>query len=413
MASQEDLFGDESRLPVRVHAADIGSPLSPAQKAFNRLIRKIEAQRESLRRWVEFVPRHLRRVHAEYEPLERAHRDRCAALARLFDAAHDGPGYTKRERAKLAALVVEICQAQLGGTDEPDANLVALHDKHSELSYEETQREEAGMLAGLAEAMLGVDLGEPGTFGSEADVHEALRAKLDEEQARNAERGSAPRRQTPKQAAKHAMKQAQRDEAQKAATQSVREVYRRLASSLHPDREPDAGERRRKTALMQRANQAYERGDLLCLLELQIELEQIDPARLGAVDATKLKHFNAVLAEQSKELDAEIEELLLPFAGVLRVRPSDALPEMVERAFNADLARLRRGIARAEADAATLADRAALKGWLKTYELPQLDGAVDFDAEFGAALDSVLDQAFGAATRGPLARPRRKKPRRP
>ncbi|HKW84154.1 MAG TPA: molecular chaperone DnaJ, partial [Burkholderiaceae bacterium] len=271
MPSQKDLFGDEPRLPVRVHAADIGLPLGPAQKTFNRLIRKIEAQRESLRRWVEFVPRHLQRVHAEYEPLERAHRDRCAALARLFDAAHDGPGYTKRERAKLAALVVEICQAQLGGANEPDPQLVALHDKHSELSHEETQREEAGMLAGLAEAMLGVDLGEPDAFVSEADVHEAVRAKLDEEQARDAERGSAPRRQTPKQAAK----QAQRDEAQKAATQSVREVYRRLASSLHPDREPDAGERRRKTALMQQANQAYERGDLLCLLELQIELEQI------------------------------------------------------------------------------------------------------------------------------------------
>ena len=76
-------------------------------------------------------------------------------------------------------------------------------------------------------------------------------------------------------------------------------------------------------------------------------------------------------------------------------------------------ARLKRDIARAEADVTALADRAALKDWLKTYELPRLDDDIDFDAEFGAALDSVLDQAFGATMRGPLARPRRKRPGRP
>ena len=38
---------------------------------------------------------------------------------------------------------------------------------------------------------------------------------------------------------------------------SIREVYRKLVSALHPDREPDPQERARKTALMQRVNQAY------------------------------------------------------------------------------------------------------------------------------------------------------------
>ncbi len=40
------------------------------------------------------------------------------------------------------------------------------------------------------------------------------------------------------------------------ATQSVREVYRKLASALHPDRETDERQREAKTALMQRVNQA-------------------------------------------------------------------------------------------------------------------------------------------------------------
>jgi hypothetical protein len=62
--------------------------------------------------------------------------------------------------------------------------------------------------------------------------------------------------------------------------QSVRDIFRKLTSQLHPDREPDAAERARKTALMQRVNVAYAANDLLALLELQLEVEQIDQAEL-------------------------------------------------------------------------------------------------------------------------------------
>ena len=60
---------------------------------------------------------------------------------------------------------------------------------------------------------------------------------------------------------------------------AVREIFRKLASALHPDRETDPGERARKTALMQRANVAYAANDLLGLLELQFEVDQIDASR--------------------------------------------------------------------------------------------------------------------------------------
>jgi hypothetical protein len=52
----------------------------------------------------------------------------------------------------------------------------------------------------------------------------------------------------------------------------------------HPDREPDPHERERKTALMQRANHAYGKNDLLKLLELQLELEHIDQPAYTTLD---------------------------------------------------------------------------------------------------------------------------------
>lgn len=44
---------------------------------------------------------------------------------------------------------------------------------------------------------------------------------------------------------------------------SIRELYRKLASALHLDRESDLQERKWKTALMQRANHAYSKNNLL------------------------------------------------------------------------------------------------------------------------------------------------------
>ena len=78
----------------------------------------------------------------------------------------------------------------------------------------------------------------------------------------------------------------------------MREVYRKLASALNPDRESDPIERERKTALMQRVNQDYARNNLLELMELQLELEHIDQDALKNISQDRLKHYNAIMKEQ-------------------------------------------------------------------------------------------------------------------
>src|SRR5205085_9368643 len=93
---------------------------------------------------------------------------------------------------------------------------------------------------------------------------------------------------------KTAAQQRREDEAQQ-ATQSVREIFRKLASALHPDRETDSAQREVKTALMQQVNQAYTSNDLLALLELQLRIEQVDAAHMAQADAQRVKHYNRVL----------------------------------------------------------------------------------------------------------------------
>jgi len=117
--------------------------------------------------------------------------------------------------------------------------------------------------------------------------------------------------------------------AEKDASQSLREVYRKLASALHPDRETDPAERQRKTALMQRVNQAYAQKNLLDMMQLQIEAEQIDPARIDQLSADRLRHYNQVLSDQLRELQQETQDIEASFrrqfglAANARLKPAN------------------------------------------------------------------------------------------
>lgn len=371
MAIQKSLVDDTDTELVRVPALPGGAAASKAQKTFNRLIEKIEAQRESLASWQAFLPQFQQRVVTESEPLQQ----RCLAarwaLATLFDSAHDRAGTTKREQAKLASLVLDLCNDLLQSADEEDPVLIALHDKHSHASLAERKEEESRFLMDMAETVFGVDLDDGQDLSSPETVRAALHRKMQEQhQTEQAERAAqaaaaaaaaAPRRKSAKALAREAQLATQAQ----AATMSVREIYRKLASALHPDRETDDAERLRKTALMQQVNQAYEKADLLRLLELQIQAEQIDRSALASISEERLRHYNQVLAEQSAQLEHEIDALTLPYQHQTGAFGGQLKPETLSRSLDGDLAELRHDARRIEHDVKRLGDRATLKAWLR------------------------------------------------
>ena len=59
---------------------------------------------------------------------------------------------------------------------------------------------------------------------------------------------------------------------------------------------------------MAQANAAYEAGDLLALLTLQLQIEQIDLSRATQLPDEQIRHFNRVLQQQLKELEADVLE---------------------------------------------------------------------------------------------------------
>lgn len=90
------------------------------------------------------------------------------------------------------------------------------------------------------------------------------------------------------------------------ATQAtLRELYRQLASALHPDREAEGPLRDRKTALMGEANVAYQSQDMATLLRLQQTVLQASAGPTGPAAEQRLQAQARLLQQQAAGLDRQ------------------------------------------------------------------------------------------------------------
>lgn len=98
--------------------------------------------------------------------------------------------------------------------------------------------------------------------------------------------------------------------AEKLVNQSLKTVYLKIASIIHPDREPDEDKKVEKTELLQRANEAYEQEDLFFLLKLQLEVEQSKTGSNKGLSTEQVKFYQQALEAQSQALKSQIQELI-------------------------------------------------------------------------------------------------------
>ena len=340
------------------------APLSKEQKAFNNLLAKLDKARRKLAGWREALEVFRRRCAGELEPREARQADLQAGLAQALHAAHGQKGVTAAERRKLSMLIVELAAGVLEARD--DAEMKALYNQHGETDYD--AEEEAAdadlkaMLAGLFGVELGddVDMRSPEAVAAHVEAQVRARAGSAGEDGDDAPFDAPPRRPSGHQQAREARLAAD----EKAMSQTVREVYRKLASALHPDREPDPAERQRKTALMQRVNEAYQANNLLRLLELQIEIEQIDSAHLAGLAPERLKRYTQILRTQLQDLEMEIFSIEHGLRQQLNLR-GRITPKALLQHVDADVVALDGEIRRLDGELAISADLKALKAWLK------------------------------------------------
>jgi len=378
---QKNLFDDDTPAQGTVTSIAVAGgsrALSREQKQFNLLIAKINNARGELARWRAFIPELQKRHIGEVSPLLKSLREKRLALARIYDSAMAGTALNKKERRKLIDMLQVMVQVLIAEEETPE--LVGMFNRYSDIGYEESREMESELMQAFASDVFGVKLGAEDMRGTPEEIAARVQEKVIAKETRHAERraGKAARadQRNPKAAAREAQQTAAHEQAAQAATKSVREIYRKLASELHPDREPDPVERERKTALMQRANKAHEEGDLLTLLELQLELEQITLADLPGMAREKLLHFNRVLTEQLQRLLDELEEITAPMSMLMNGGPYGEISlKKLRQSIDTEIAELNMTLRALDSDLVNHTDTAKLKRWLKEYVPP--DSAMD------------------------------------
>ncbi len=339
-----------------VRLADIpAAPQSRIRQQFNTLIKKLEKERALLAGWQETLP------------LGAALRAHERQMVLLCDQAYGHKSMGVRNKETLADYISttgwDLLQC---GEDEELERIV---DKYDDSPFGAPDDGEDGAdLKADMQRLFGIEL-EGG--GTDEEVMAALHAKMDElerhaeQQRRQAEEH---RRQAEARRAKSpgAIKQAQRKEAEAALMkQSVREIYRKLASALHPDRETDPAERSRKTGLMQRVNVAYKKNDLLGLLD-QAAIDGLSDERIG--------QFNAVLRAQVQELEGDNMRLETSVAMEWELPLYRRLtPQAALRGVREEVAQVQARLAVMARELDELRDIKKLKAWLKDYRESQYD----------------------------------------
>lgn len=372
---------------VKITQKTSATSLSRAQKLFNKLIKKIDMQRQQLRAWQTTIPLYQQKHASEYAPLMETFNQHRTRMVYLFDRAYHDKIFSKTDREKLADLISNIAGELLTGNGDPE--LKSIFNKYNEADFDTQGEEVKADVKAMLEQMFGMEIdGEIDPNDPEAMLRlmaeKAQQMHEQHEREAAAQQASGNKR---KKSAKQLAKEARLEEEEKNISQSIREVFRKLASALHPDRELDAAERTRKTDLMQRVNVAYGNRDLLQLLELQLEVEQIDQTMINTIGEDRLKHYNQILTEQSSELELEVEQNELAFRLRFQIDHDSILaPAFLIPKLEREITQLQQDINGIAQDLQDFEQAKKLKAWLKTYRMSPLsrygdDVFDDFDLE--------------------------------
>lgn len=347
---------DSADAPLRLAAVAAEPALSAPRKRFNSLVRRLEDCRARLHAWSEALPRWRERYHLQAAPLFQRLADWEVEQVQLLDQAHATYRLGKTERVFLSEL---ICDSAGPLIEAGHDGLKSIYDRHSEQGFDADLAESGELIRRAIGEQLGLDPDEMVDIDSPEAMFERVQERIQQQQAHLHERQQRSR-------AKRASRRKPAVESDSLPAQPLRELYRKLTTALHPDREHDPAERERKTALMQRLNQAYRAGNLLALIELQLEIGQLRPEQLQQMSDARIKQYNRDLDAQLKQVEAELLQVEESFRVDYGVRGGRRLDP---RRLDALLAQLKRDLAEAiaeiEQERGLLQQPTSFKRWLK------------------------------------------------
>lgn len=367
MKRQNSLFDAPDQADPAVNSTSTalvisGKQLAPEQKLFNQLLAAIEKSRDSLQKLIRLIDEHRSQVAKRLSPLEKQQYALKKQMILFLDQRlQNTKGLSKSVRAYMAHVLCSLAAAYINRVDNED--LKAAYERHAlKDAAGDFMDDEADAIAAMQDIMadvFGLDMdGDEQLDSPEQVMAAAMRKMQQEREHRAATKGK--RKKTAKQV------QAERESMD--ADKVLRDIYRKLASALHPDREPDEAERQRKTALMVEVNVANEKKDLLALLQLQLKVEQIDPDAVSSMAADKLRHFNRILKDQVLSVKQELMHAEHMARAEFGLSFGAITPKSLDIALRQEMQMAEGMIVQMKDDIAQVQDDKGLKSWVKTQK---------------------------------------------
>ncbi|QBH03257.1 J domain-containing protein [Xanthomonas oryzae] len=333
-------------------AQENGPPLSPARKRFDRLLHDLQRHRSELEAWQHALAQWRERYLAELQPLFDL---RCAAdiaLVEELDRASVAVKLGKADRQFLSDLVCDIAGPLIEAGHEA---LRPIYDRHSAVSYEQEVSESDALMKQILGEACGLDADELDGIESPEELYERVSERLQQEHVQQQQRQTQRRKRAEKKTV-----------AGSAEPPPLRELYRKLAGNLHPDRATDSDDHASRTLLMQRLNAAYKAGDLLGLLELQAEIGLLDAQGVDAMSPARLKDYNRELERQCKDLQQQVLQQAYDFCAQYGLDlPSRPKPERLSRLMGQLKRDVEDDLIEARQSLRELSDPKSFKRWLK------------------------------------------------
>ncbi|SCC71907.1 hypothetical protein GA0116959_106128 [Acinetobacter albensis] len=273
--------------------------LSPQQKKLNRLIEQIEQQKIQLAAW--------QKAQAEIQQQARK------TLVPIYTELHDIL-FQQLEQLWNSLQRYDFSKADIAQLDDKIQNLAAILKSSQVLS--EQQKLKVAQIDHFyqqhAEHTQAKKHKKKPTIESH-DPTETYDQHLNHEQAEvDLDGYEYDTQQYEVEREQHRLnrQKQKREQAQKMAEQSLKTVYLKIASIIHPDREKDESKKIEKTEMLQHANAAYEKQDLFYLLKLQIQVEQNRGEAQKGLSNEQLKFYKLALDAQKQQLDSQIDDII-------------------------------------------------------------------------------------------------------
>ena len=270
--------------------------LSPQQKKLNRLIERIEQQKQELAAWKNAQADIQNYTRSKLLPVySELHTVLFTQLDTLWNhLAHDALSKADLVQidTKIAAIAKMLKKSQMLTSEQKEQvekidTFYMQHAEHIRSKKTKANSIQNHDLAEIVEQNVDVDW----------ENYEYDSAQYEAERER----------------AKQLKQQEKREQAAKMAAQSLKTVYLKITAMIHPDREPDETKKLEKTELLQTVNEAYAEQDLFYLLKLQLQLETNKGLSSKVLSSEQVKFYQLALEAQSQSLQGQLDEIFASF----------------------------------------------------------------------------------------------------